>query len=91
MSMLTKIAGYSEQSKKKITQVNFHKTLEERLLRVVENLEKAGCDGPIDPRWLRIAATHFQEGFMALNRSVMQPGRLSDEDLERWLDERYPT
>ena len=39
MSM-EKVAGYSEQSKKKVKQVNFHKTLEERLLRVVEKLEK---------------------------------------------------
>lgn len=31
---------------------------------------------PYDPRWLAIARTHFQEGFMALNRAVFQPTRI---------------
>lgn len=30
-----------------------------------------------DPRWVNIARTHFQEGFMALNRAVFQPQRIS--------------
>jgi hypothetical protein len=29
-----------------------------------------------DQRWLAIARTHFQEGFMALNRAVFQPQRI---------------
>lgn len=29
-----------------------------------------------DPRWLAVAKTHFQEGFMALNRAVFQPQRI---------------
>lgn len=29
-----------------------------------------------DPRWLAIARTHIQEGFMALNRAVFQPQRI---------------
>lgn len=33
-------------------------------------------DSPYDPRWLSIARTHFQEGFMALNRAVFQPQRV---------------
>lgn len=29
-----------------------------------------------DQRWLAIARTHFQEGFMALNRAMFQPTRI---------------
>lgn len=30
--------------------------------------------GPVfDPRWLAIATTYFQEGFMALRRAIEQP------------------
>lgn len=36
----------------------------------------ATVDAPYDPRWVAIARTHFQEGFMALNRAVFQPGRV---------------
>ena len=31
----------------------------------------------VDLRWLAITQTHFQEGFMALNRAVFQPQRIS--------------
>lgn len=35
-----------------------------------------------DQRWLAIARSHFEQGFMALNRSVFQPTRikLSEDD-----------
>lgn len=29
-----------------------------------------------DPRWLAIAKTHFEQGFMALERAVLQPQRI---------------
>lgn len=29
-----------------------------------------------DKRWIAVARTHFQEGFMALNRAVFQPQRI---------------
>lgn len=36
-----------------------------------------------DQRWIAIARTHFQEGFMALNRAVFQPQRIElPEDSE---------
>ena len=31
---------------------------------------------PYDKRWLAIAQTHFNEGFMALARAVFQPQRI---------------
>jgi hypothetical protein len=82
------VKGYKEASGKKVAQVNFHKALEERIIREIETLEKSGCDGPADPRWLKIAATQIQQGFMALNRAIFNPGRLSDEDIAQIRDER---
>lgn len=29
-----------------------------------------------DPRWVAVARTHFQQGFMALNRAILQPARI---------------
>jgi len=43
--------------------------------------------GDVDQRWLAIARTHFQEGFMALNRSVFQPGRVKLPEDEPHLAE----
>lgn len=37
-------------------------------------VEEKGVDA--DKRWLAVARTHFQEGFMALNRAVFQPQRI---------------
>lgn len=81
----TQIAGYTAQSDAKVDAVNQNKVLEERLLRVLDGY----ADGvppainfpsapalDIDKRWLSIARTHFQEGFMALNRAVFQPQRI---------------
>jgi hypothetical protein len=30
----------------------------------------------VDRRWLSIAKTHFEQGFMALNRSIFKPQRI---------------
>ena len=35
----------------------------------------------IDQRWLAIARTHIEQGFMALNRAIFRPQRVElDED-----------
>lgn len=36
-------------------------------------LAKVELDGDVDKRWLAIARTHLQEGFMAAKRSIEQP------------------
>jgi hypothetical protein len=61
------------------TLVDEHKEMEERLLRHLDLLRDAsvGIGAPIDGRWLSIARTHFEQGFMALNRAVLQPQRIS--------------
>lgn len=70
------VAGYTSQSDAKVALVNEHKAMEERLLRHLDSLI-----GPsqyaIDQRWLAIARTHIEQGFMALNRSVFKPQRIA--------------
>ena len=75
-----KIGGYVAQSPDNIRLVNQNKVMEEQLLRRVEDLKNRHA---ADGRWCAVAMTHFQEGFMALNRAVMQPTRLSDESLSK--------
>jgi len=83
------VSGYQPQSDAKVALVNEFKQDEERLLRKIEALGSRvvppgvveGFD--VDGRWAAIAKTHFQEGFMALNRSVFQPSRIGlPEDAE---------
>ena len=67
------VAGYLPQSATKVEIVNQNKLREEKLLRLVEALTDLGT---ADPFWASVAAQHFQEGFMALNRAVFQPARI---------------
>lgn len=72
------VHGYQPQSDAKVALVNEFKQDEERLLRKIEAALGAGVNSPdLDGRWAAIARTHFQEGFMALNRAVFQPQRIS--------------
>lgn len=79
------VSGYRQQSDDKISLVNEHKQMEERLLRWVDTLQarrakrvpEEAVRPAFDQRWLAIARTHFEQGFMALNRAVFQPDRIS--------------
>lgn len=64
------VAGYTQQADAKVSLVNEFKADEERLLRKIEALTDH------DKRWAAVAFTHFQQGFMALNRAVFQPNRV---------------
>lgn len=68
------VSGYKAQSDEKVTIVNTNKALEERVLRQLDELNR---DPRIDPRWLAIGRTAIENGFMAVNRAVFQPGRVS--------------
>ena len=78
------VSGYTAQPDAKVALVNEFKADEERLLRkldVASKVTQKAKFGPLDEpaydgRWIAIARTHFQEGFMALNRSVFQPQRI---------------
>lgn len=68
------VAGYKPQSTSNVDKVNSNKRTEEALLRVLDELK---MDHTVDQRWLAVARTHFEEGFMAMNRSIFRPGRVS--------------
>ena len=65
------VAGYQPQPDTAIDRVNANKVAEERLLRTLEGM------GDCDPRWVAIARTHFEQGFMAMNRAIFQPSRIT--------------
>ena len=67
------VAGYTAQSDSQIYLVARNKEIEERVLRILDELKSlATCD----QLWLAIGRTHIEQGFMAVNRSVFQPQRI---------------
>lgn len=67
------VHGYVPQAQSAVDQVNLNKINEEHLLRLIELLQDGEqCDG----RWLAIAKTHFEQGYMALNRAIFKPQRV---------------
>lgn len=81
------VKGYQEQSAYNVQMVNHNKTHEEVILRVMDAMSNID---EIDKRWLSIARTHIEQGFMALNRSIFKPERIdlpeeaSEEDDLNW-------
>jgi hypothetical protein len=67
------IAGYTAQIDENVQMVNLNKRDEEMLLRT---LDAYAMNPEVDRRWLSIAKTHFEQGFMALNRSIFKPQRI---------------
>ena len=65
-----KITGYRELSQDEIDAMNEIKEHGKMLGALVERVR--AIDG-IDQRWASIAATEFQQGLMALTRSVAKP------------------
>ena len=68
-----KIKGYTPLTDEQKNLVNNNKVMEEAVLRLIETIQK---ESAADPHWIFIATNHFQEGFMALNRSIMKPERV---------------
>lgn len=68
------VAGYQPQSSEAVALVNANKAAEEAILRRMDAMQ--GVPG-FDQRWLAIARTQIEQGFMALNRAVFRPGRVS--------------
>lgn len=71
------VAGYRPQSQDKVDLVNGFKADEERILRKLDGLRNAGFAAPVDQGWLAIGRTQLEQAFMAINRSVFQPGRVA--------------
>lgn len=67
------VAGYKDQPTSVIELVNDFKRDEERLLRKLEALPV----GEVNIRWLALGRTHLEQAFMAINRAIFQPGRVT--------------
>lgn len=71
------VAGYRAQDAARVDLVNANKAAEENILRQLDALTETD----VDQRWLAIARTSIEQGFMALNRAIFRPARLSDAEL----------
>lgn len=77
-----KITGYRELDETEIGMINEIKALSEEVGCLIERMERTTLilDGVhtdkkiFDPRWVAIAKTDLQKGFMSLTRSVAKPG-----------------
>lgn len=68
------IAGYRQLTAEEQAAMNANKQIEEQVLVL---LDKLAADAAIDKRWLAIGRTHIEQGFMAVNRSIARPQRLT--------------
>lgn len=68
------VPGYRPQGDDAVTRVATNKHLEERILRVLDEL---GVDPDVDKRWLAIGRTQIEQGFMAVNRAIFKPARVT--------------
>ena len=71
------VLGYIRQHPAAVEQVNLHKQIEERVLRILDELKEFPG---IDQRWLAIGRSSIEQGFMAVNRAVFKPGRVELND-----------
>ena len=67
------IKGYKELSPEQIDLMNKIKEKGAEVGALVDELKDLRVNSALDQRWVSIGATHLQEGFMALTRSVAKP------------------
>ena len=65
-----KITGYRDLTQEEIDLMNRSKELASEVGDFIEYLSKTGYE---DKRWLAIAKTDLQKGFMSLTRSIAKP------------------
>lgn len=65
-----KITGYRELSQQEIDFMNKSKAMAVQVGALIDEIEASGVQ---DGRWLSIAKTDLQKGFMSLTRSVAKP------------------
>lgn len=68
------VEGYRSQTTANVDLVNENKVLEEQVLR---KLDELALLMDVDKRWLAIGRTAIEQGFMAVNRSIFKPERIS--------------
>ena len=64
------IKGYRDLDQSEIDAMN---RIKEKGQELGDLIEKIAVDTAADGRWVAIAKTHFQQGLMALTRSVAKP------------------
>ena len=69
------VSGYQPQTDDKVAYVNENKRLEEIILRRLDDMMQSD---DYDKRWAAIARTQLEQGFMAMNRAVFRPARISN-------------
>ena len=73
------VQGYRTQPQIAVDAVNQNKETEEKILRLIDDLQNGQLKGEAfqaDQRWLAIARTDLEKGFMALNRAIFKPERV---------------
>lgn len=68
------VSGYKPQSQETIDLVNLNKASEETVLRALDHLATLDF---VDKRWLAIGRTHLEQAYMAINRSIFKPNRVT--------------
>lgn len=85
MSSNPPIAGYRQLEPSMIELANNNKLIEELVLR---QLDRQKADPSTDGRLNQMAFSHFQIGFMLMNRAVFQPTRIAGHiDIEALMKE----
>ena len=67
------ITGYRELNPTEIDMMNAVKCMAEKVGALVDLLDVAEGYADIDKRWVAIARTELQQGFMALTRAIARP------------------
>jgi len=67
------VAGYRPQANDKVELVNANKIAEEKALRILDRLAELP---ETDLRWLDLARSAIEQGFMCANRAIFRPGRV---------------
>lgn len=67
------VTGYNDQNQAALDTVNQSKVLEMRVASFWHNVMSPDSGLEPNPQWMNIAKTHFEEGFMALNRAIFKP------------------
>lgn len=74
------IKGYRELNQEEINNMNLLKNLEQEVLLTLNNIVRSQR---VEGRWMSIARTHIEQGFMAAGRAVARPDGYPEKDPKR--------
>lgn len=70
---ITAPAGYRQLNDAELAAMELKQDLGFSIKLALEHISSPEVAAELDPRWLAIARTHFQEGLMALGRAITKP------------------